>query len=181
MLKKYFKKNKSWLILVLVLFFGLIIRTKNFNVLPVDAHPMRQTDTECVAYFLYSGKSTFLKPKACLIRPVSNIDGYFFLEMPFYEGLIALGYRILGPEIWVGRLINLILYIVGSLALFDLIKKWINKETAVFGLIIYFSLCYLLRSEEMLGLLAVVKRKLLMGKKIKRGEEAVDHSEARGI
>jgi hypothetical protein len=39
---------------------------------------MRQTDTECVAYFLSNGKASFLMPKACLMRPVSNTDGYSF-------------------------------------------------------------------------------------------------------
>lgn len=137
MVFKWITKNLMWLLVVLALSFGLVVRLKNFTGSLTDAHAMRQTDTECVAYFLYSGKANFFKPKACLMRPVSNIDGYFFLEMPFYEGLIALGYKILGPEIWVGRIVNLILYIVGSLALFDLLKKWINKETAIFGLIVY--------------------------------------------
>lgn len=137
MVFKWIKKKTMWLLVILVLILGLIVRLKNFTGPLIDAHAMRQTDTECVAYFLYSGKASFFKPKACLMRPVSNTDGYFFLEMPFYEGLIALGYKILGPEIWVGRIVNLILYIIGSLSLFDLLKKWINKETAIFGLVIY--------------------------------------------
>ncbi len=130
-------KNSWRYLLILILIAGIVIRFKNFTAPLVDAHAMRQTDTECVAYFLSNGKASFLMPKACLMRPVSNTDGYFFLEMPFYEGLIALGYKILGSEVWVGRLVNLILYSVGSLALFGLLKGWINKITAIFGVLIY--------------------------------------------
>ncbi len=137
MLKKYLKKNGQWLVLIFILVFGVIVRTKNFNSLPIDAHPMRQTDTECVAYFLYSGKSTFLKPKACLMRPVSNINGYFFLEVPFYEKLISISYKIFGPKLWAARLVNLVLYVIGSLSLFGLLKKWMDNLSGLLGVLIF--------------------------------------------
>lgn len=134
MLKKFFKQN--WFLLVIII-FGLILRLKDFSVIPIDAHPMRQTDTECVAYFLYTGKASFFKPKACLMRPVSNTDGYFFLEMPFYEGLISIGYKIFGNFYWVARLINLCLYILGSLALYSFMSKWWNKRIGLFSVITF--------------------------------------------
>lgn len=137
MILKWFKRNYWICLLVLVLFGGLFVRLKNFTVLPIDAHSMRQTDTECVAYFLYTGKASFLKPKACLMRPVSNTDGYFFLEMPFYESLIAGSYKIFGPQIWAARLVNLVLYLIGSLALFGLLKRWMDKLSGLFGVIIF--------------------------------------------
>lgn len=137
MLKKYLIKNKIWLILVLILSMGVMVRLKNFNVLPIDAHPMRQTDTECVSFFLYSGKASFFKPKACLIRPVSNTEGYFFLEMPFYEVLIAASYKVFGPQIWAARLVNLILYLIGSLSIFGLLRKWMNQISGLFGVLIF--------------------------------------------
>lgn len=135
--KIWLKKNLISILAGMVMVLGLAVRMKNFTVLPIDAHPMRQTDTECVAYFLYSGKSTFFKPKSCLMRPVSNIDGYFFLEMPFYESLIALSYKIFGPEIWAARLVNLVLYLIGSLALFELLKRWMSILSGLFGVIIF--------------------------------------------
>lgn len=132
-LKKHFGK----ILLGLILLAGVIIRLKGFNKIPIDAHPMRQTDTECVAYYLSVGKANFLYPKSCLMRPVSNVDGYFFLEVPFYESLIALGYKLLGANFWVARIINLILYLLGSLALFGLIKDWWNKKMALFSVLIF--------------------------------------------
>jgi len=134
MLKKFFKQN--WFLLVVII-FGLILRLKDFYVIPIDAHPMRQTDTECVAYFLYTGKASFFKPKACLMRPVSNTDGYFFLEMPFYEGLIAISYKIFGVYPWAARLVNLCLYTLGSLALYGFMSKWWNKRVGLFSVITF--------------------------------------------
>ena len=137
MLKKYFKKNGWWLILALILAFGLVFRMKNFNILPIDAHPMRQTDTECVAYFLYKGKTNFLYPKSCLIRPVSNTEGYFFLEMPFYQSLIAISYKIFGYFPFAARLVNLVLYLIGSLAIYGLMSKWWNIKMGLLSVLIF--------------------------------------------
>ncbi len=137
MLKKYLKKNSTRLILILILMFGLVVRMKNLNVLPVDAHPMRQTDTECVAYFLYKGKTSFWYPKSCLIRPVANTEGYFFLEMPFYQWLISNSYKFFGYYPFVARLVNMFLYLFGSVALFGLMSKWWNKKMGFFAVLIY--------------------------------------------
>ncbi|MFA5750232.1 MAG: glycosyltransferase family 39 protein [Candidatus Shapirobacteria bacterium] len=124
-------------ILIGLLVLGLFVRLKDFNVLPIDAHPMRQTDTECVAYFIAIGKANFLNPKSCLIRPVSNMSGYFFLEMPFYELLIATSYKIFGFYPFAARIVNLILYLFGGLALFGFMSKWWNKITALFSVIVF--------------------------------------------
>ena len=137
MLKKYLIKNGIWLVLVLILSLGVIVRLKNFNVLPIDAHPMRQTDTECVSYFLYSGKANFFKPKACLIRPVSNTEGYFFLEMPFYELLIVVSYKIFGYYPFSARIVNLGLFLFGSLAVYGLMSKWWNKKMGLMSVFIF--------------------------------------------
>jgi len=132
-----FKKHFGTILLILILLAGVVVRIRGFNEIPIDAHPMRQTDTECVAYFMYTGKADFFNPKSCLMRPVSNIDGYFFLEVPFYEGLIALGYKLLGVNFWVARLINLSLYLLGSICLFLMMKNWWNKRMAIFSVLIF--------------------------------------------
>lgn len=131
------QNNRRWWLAVIIIGLGVILRLKNFNSLPVDGHPMRQTDTECVAYFLYTGKADFFKPKSCLMRPVANIDGYFLLEMPFYEKLIAVSYKIFGPEMWAARVINIVLYIVGAVAAWLFLSEWLDKKSGFLGLIVY--------------------------------------------
>lgn len=140
MFKKYlkkFKKNGIGLILTVILILGIIVRLKDFNVLPIDAHPMRQTDTECVSYFLATGKANFLYPKSCLMRPVSNTNGYFFLEVPFYELVVAGSYKIFGFYPFAPRIVNLILYLFGCLALFGFMSKWWNKKTGLFSVLAF--------------------------------------------
>lgn len=103
------------LIFVTSLFVKLSV---NPNLPPHDAHPMRQTDTACVIHFFYSGASTPLEPRACLIRPPTNHEGYFFLEFPLYQWLVAGAEKLLASEAWwVARLVN---YLLFSLAFWSL-------------------------------------------------------------
>jgi putative peptidoglycan lipid II flippase len=51
----------------------------------------------------------------------------------------------------------------------------------ILGLLVYFLLCYFMKSEEMLDLLELIKNKLPFGKKVKKIEEIGDQSEARGL
>lgn len=51
----------------------------------------------------------------------------------------------------------------------------------IFGLIIYFLLCYIMKSEEMLELLEVIRKKLPFSKKSKKLTDLGDQSEARGL
>ncbi len=51
----------------------------------------------------------------------------------------------------------------------------------LFGLGIYFLLCYIMKSEEMIELIDVVKKKLPFSKKTKKIDEIPDQSEVRGL
>jgi len=123
------KKNKYLLVVILLL--GILLRLRNWNLGPIDAHPMRQTDAECVAYFMSQGIGSFLRPKACLMRPVTNTEGYFFLEFPVYEVLIAMGYKIFGVKNVVFRVINMFLYLVASGGLYIFVKKILGEKLAL--------------------------------------------------
>ena len=51
----------------------------------------------------------------------------------------------------------------------------------VFGLGVYFLLCYLMKSEEMLDFIQIIKRKVPFGRRAKKIDEIGDQSEARGL
>lgn len=123
--------NKFKWILLFVVGLGVVLRCRNLTILPIDAHAMRQTDTECSAYFLANGKADLFHPKTCLIRPISNSQGYFYLEFPVYEGILAIGYNIFGFNIVVLRIINLILYTLAVGGLYLVLKYWFNEWLAV--------------------------------------------------
>ncbi len=52
---------------------------------------------------------------------------------------------------------------------------------ATLGLLVYFFLCYIMKSQEMLDILEVIKRKMPFSHKTKKVEDIGDQSEARGL
>lgn len=124
----------KWL-LFLVISVGIILRCRNLTILPIDAHAMRQTDTECSAYFLAKGKADLLHPRACLIRPVGNLNGWFYLEFPVYEAILAVGYKTMGFYPVVIRVINLGLYVLMSVGFYLVLKKWFSRGLAILGVL----------------------------------------------
>ena len=128
----FFKKNLQIILLCAILAIGVIVRLQNFYLPPIDAHPMRQTDTECIAYNFANTNSNILHPKACLIRPQINKEGFFFLEFPLYQYGLGMLYKLLGPEIAVARIYNLLLYLIAAVSLFYFIRRFIGSR---FGLI----------------------------------------------
>lgn len=136
--KKFVKSQYFWL--MIIIFLGLGFRLRNFEMLPIDAHAMRQTDTECVAYFLAKGDASLLYPKSCLMRPVDNKEGYFFLEFPAYQALLALNYKIFGYGVLGVRWVNLGLYLISALSLWWLTKVWFRDKLLANLAVLTFSL-----------------------------------------
>ena len=127
--------NKFWWLLILVIGLGVVLRCRNLAILPIDAHAMRQTDTECSIYFLATCKADLLHPRACLIRPISNEKGLFYLEFPAYEAVMAVGYRVSGFYPVVIRIINLGLYVLMSVGFYLVLKKWFSNGLAILGVL----------------------------------------------
>src|SRR3989344_3266133 len=133
----YLKKNLQVFLLAIILFAGIIIRLQNFYLPPIDAHPMRQTDTECIAYNFAYTDGNILHPKACLIRPIINKEGYFFLEFPLYQYILGTLYTIFGNGIVVARLFNLALYLIACISLHIFVKKTIGERIALISLFLF--------------------------------------------
>lgn len=131
------KLNRSTLIILVILLIGLILRLQNFSMLPYDGHPMRQTDTEYVAYNFAFKSHNFLLPQNGLIRPIENTKAYFFLELPVYEYLIGIFYMVFGSSIEVARIVNLGLFGISFLALLYFVKEFFKKEVAVWSVIFF--------------------------------------------
>lgn len=124
-------------ILVAVWVFAIIFRCQNFFMLPIDAHPMRQTDTESVAYYFATVDANPLHPQASLIRPQTNIHGYFFLEVPFYPYILSLFYRLFGTSVVVARVMNLALFTISYWLIFMMVAKHFSKQLALWSTIVY--------------------------------------------
>ncbi len=125
------------IILGLILCLGVIIRLQNFNLPPIDAHPMRQTDTECVAYNFAFKDANIFHPQACLIRPLDNPNGYFFLEFPLYQYVMGITYKLVGPSIVAFRLYNLVLYAVAGLSLYYFMSRFHSRKLAMISTFLF--------------------------------------------
>jgi len=132
--------KKSWFQYVVALIFVVAIgaRSTQLNAPPIDAHPMRQTDTACVIHFFANGSLNILEPRTCLIRPTTNTEGYFFLEFPAYEWIIALFQRIIGSQSWwTYRIVNIALFTVAFWSLYYGCLRYFNKRVALFSVLIF--------------------------------------------
>lgn len=135
-------KNKQYLFLAFIIFFlALAFRSLSsgqLNQPPHDAHPMRQTDTACVIHFFKTQSFNILKPRTCLIRPSTNTQGLFFLELPFYQWLVAGFQRIINTDAWwTVRVINLALFAIAFWMLYLGTARRFSKRLAVFAIFIF--------------------------------------------
>ncbi|HLL60565.1 MAG TPA: hypothetical protein VK338_02515, partial [Candidatus Nitrosocosmicus sp.] len=121
------------ILLIGIVILGIVLRLQHFSRLPYDGHPMRQTDTESVAYNFAFRNSNILYPQNSIIRPVSNTEGYFFLEFPSYQYGIGMLYKLFGWHIEIARTYNIILYGIAVLSLYYFLKHFINQQVALFS------------------------------------------------
>jgi 4-amino-4-deoxy-L-arabinose transferase-like glycosyltransferase len=132
-------KNQWWSYLGLGIIFivSLLFRIPNLDTLPIDAHPHRQTDVACAIHY-FTENPNILYPRSCLIRPVTNTEGLFFLEFPLYEWLMAMGQLLIGATgFWLIRVINLILFTVAFWCLYSGCKNYFGKQMAFFASFIF--------------------------------------------
>ncbi len=122
---------------VTIIALGIILRLQNFHLLPIDAHAMRQTDTESVAYNFAFREHNFLLPQNSLIRPITNTQSYFFLEVPAYQYIIGFFYMLFGWHIELAHLINLLLYIIASYCLYYFVESYIRETVAVWSVFFF--------------------------------------------
>lgn len=129
--------SKTSVVLWTIFVLSIFLRMQNFFLLPIDAHPMRQTDTESVAYFFATQDAHLLHPKASLIRPTTNSAGYFFLEFPAYQYAVSLFYRIFGPSYLTARFFNLVLFGISYWLLHRTIRQLFSSRLAFWTVIVY--------------------------------------------
>lgn len=130
-------RNPHFLPLTAIILVGLGVRLTNFHILPIDAHAMRQTETESVAYNFAFRNANILLPQQGLIRPMENVNSYYFMEFPLYAYMIAILYKLFDWHIVLARFINLALFTIGVGSLYYFVEKFINKNTALIATFLF--------------------------------------------
>jgi hypothetical protein len=130
--------KKAWLKLKtiegLVLGFFLV-RLTGITLPPLETwHSWRQTLTNMMARNMAEGNFSLLYPTVDMGGERTGIIGS---EFPFFQSLIAGCMEVFGSAHWYGRLINLGVCSLATIAFFRLCKRWWNERMAWYATVIF--------------------------------------------
>lgn len=137
MIRKWFKVNGlSGLALLVVLGLGLAVRLLAITAPLIDFHPVRQLRSASIARGLYFAQDArtdpTLRAQAVGVMPVD------VHEPPINEQVVAWLYMLAGGEqVWLPRLLSVIYWMIGGLALFAIGRRYASFWPALMGLLFY--------------------------------------------
>ena len=145
------EKPLAWFIVLL--FLGLLVRLYKLDSPIADWHSWRQADTASVTRIYADEGLNMLLPRYYDISKIQtgfiNIYGYRMVELPLFNLLHLINYRILGSVLSfdaTGRLTTVFISLITALALFAIGERTIGKFggvlTAFFFLFIPYSIYY---------------------------------------
>ena len=125
--------SRPYLILVLLLLLGLILRLLDLTDPPLDFHPSRQLRNALVARDIYYHLLPNADPQTLeLTSSFFRAVGQY--EPPVIESLVAVSYLVTGGENYAApRVLESIFWILGGVALFDLARRgssWRGRAVA---------------------------------------------------
>lgn len=134
------KHNAQWsinLAALLLLLIGLGLRLYDLTDQPIDFHPTRQLRGAIVARGMYYEMQPDADPQ--LRQKAINFwasTGEY--EPPFLERIVALTYLVIGREyIWIARIYNALMWMIGGAALFALTRRATSSIGALGALAYY--------------------------------------------
>ncbi len=120
---------------VLILLF-ILIRLFHINSPVLDRHSWNQISAASSAMNIYKDPATFWAPDSNVFKGDSE-DSILAQEFPVFMGLVALGYWIAGPEIWVARIIAISIALIGWIFLLRLLLISEKRATVLFIMFLY--------------------------------------------
>ena len=129
--------RRLWLLTILLIVLGFGLRMVDLTDPPADFHPTRQFRgaiiTRDIYYQLLPDADKHLQALAGEMR--AHFPEF---EPPLLETTIALGYLILGKEaLWLARVIVSLIWCLGGLALFALVKRSVSAEAGFVAVFYY--------------------------------------------
>ncbi len=123
--------------LLAIVVLGAIARLYNIDVPLFDWHSYRQHDTAALARNFYEGGMNILYPQ---VDWRGESPGYVEVEFQAYTYSVALLYQLFGPHEWVGRALNIFLYVLSALLLFQLTARAFDRRAGVLAVLLYTAL-----------------------------------------
>lgn len=136
------RKNRLWLFAIFLVVLGVGVRLVDLTDPPVDFHPTRQFRGAVIARSIYLD----LDPNAdreLAERADSLRSGLEEFEPPILETAAALGYLMMGREaLWIPRVIVSLVWCLGGLALFALVRESVSGLAGLAALSYYLFLSF---------------------------------------
>ena len=126
--------RRAGALLILVILAGILARSYRITDPLLEAHSLRQYDTAAIARNYYEGGMKLLYPQ---VDWRGNSPGYVASEFPIYCYAVAGMYRVWGVHEWLGRALNIALYGLSALLLFQLTRRLFNEGLGLLAVFFY--------------------------------------------
>lgn len=139
-----FIQKTQWILLLIIIVLGFVVRLYRFSGPIADWHSWRQADTSAVSRNFVTQGFDLLHPRFDDLSNVpsgihDNPNGYRFVEFPFYNILQAGGFLLFHHftlEEW-GRIVTIISTLISSFLIFLLTKRYTNVTSGLLAAFFY--------------------------------------------
>jgi 4-amino-4-deoxy-L-arabinose transferase-like glycosyltransferase len=123
----FLKKKVFLVLLVLILIFGVYLRSYHLDYPVVGYHNWKETHYLTEARNFAEG-GDWLTPRGDFPDLLSNPEGAHGDSLPITSWLTGIGFIIFGMHVWVGRLISILLVMGSILLMYLIVKKLFKRE-----------------------------------------------------
>ncbi len=137
-----------WIILAVILFFGLAARFFDFDDPPLDFHPTRQLHSMVIARGMYYEKLDGATPEKRALA-IQQWKGEGQIEPPVMERLSSWGYQLVGrDDLRIPRLLSIFFWTMGGIGLFFMSRDLAGAKGAIVGLTYFMLLPFALSASR---------------------------------
>jgi hypothetical protein len=126
-------KKATWVLVALIL-VGVLGRLYDIDAPLVGYHHYRQNDNAGLARNFYEGGMNIFYPQ---VDWRGSSPGYAEAEFQLYNFSVALLYCVFGVQEWLGRAVNILVYLFSALLLFQFARRLMDETSALLAVLFY--------------------------------------------
>ncbi len=128
------KKTVNKYMILFLLAAAFLVRVNGIQSPIIGKQSWRQADGAAMARNYYENGYNFLYPQ---IDWAGNSAGYIETEFPIYQFTVAMIYKVFGVSTSYGRLLSILCYLISIYFLYLLIKKYLDRNTALWSCLFF--------------------------------------------
>lgn len=121
-------------IIFAIVLVGSLARLYHIDVPLFDWHAYRQFDTAALARNFYDEGMNIFYPR---VDWRGESPGYVEVEFQAYTYPVAVLYHVFGPQEWVGRAFNILVFVASAILLFAFVSRIFGRGAAAFAVLFY--------------------------------------------